>query len=66
MTVRLARELADELEAVAEIDDRPVAEVIRTAVAEHIARRRDDAAFRARAKEMLDRNRRILDRLTKG
>jgi len=65
MTVRLARDQAEELEAVAEIEDRPISEVIRAAIDEHIAARRKDASFQRRLRDKLERNRRILDRLAK-
>lgn len=65
MTVRLARDQAEELEAVAEIEDRPIAEVIRAAIDEHIAARRKDASFQRRLRDKLERNRRILERLAK-
>jgi len=65
MTVRLPREQAEALEAVAEIEDRPIAEVIRAAIDEHIESRRRNAAFQKRLKASLERNRRILERLSR-
>jgi predicted transcriptional regulator len=61
MTIRLSADQADQLEMVAAVDDQPVAEVIRAAIAEHVANRRRDDDFQAglrqriaRAQEMLD------------
>ena len=46
MTIRLSADQAQELETVALVDDRPVSEVIRAAIAEHISTRRQDPQFR--------------------
>jgi predicted transcriptional regulator len=45
MTIRLSAEQADELEWVANIDNRAVSEIIRTAIAEHIENRKKDPTF---------------------
>lgn len=66
MTVRLSPEQAEELETVATVDNQPIAEVIRAAIAEHIEGRKRDAEFQdslrariERAEQMLsDRKRR--------
>lgn len=63
LTVRLPADQAEELEAVAQIDDVPVAEAVREAIGSHIAARRKDRDFRARLKASVERNRQILDRL---
>jgi len=47
MTLRLPAEQAAELEAFARVEGIPVSEAVRTAVAEHIERRRQDAKFQA-------------------
>lgn len=46
MTIRLSADQAQELETVATVDNQPVSEVIRAAIAEHIESRRKDADFR--------------------
>ena len=51
--------------AVAEVDGVPVSEAIRQAITEHIETRRRDAAFRARLKASLERNRKILEKLAR-
>lgn len=65
ITVRLAVEQARELEAVAQVDERPVAEVVREALASHIEARRADEAFQRRLRESLERNRAILEKLAR-
>lgn len=57
MTVRLPRELADELELVAAVDDVPVAEAIRDAVAVHIQTRRRCPHFQLILRERIERMR---------
>jgi len=51
------------LEAIARIENVPVAEEVRRALAEHIAARRKDKAFQARLKASIERNAEILRRL---
>ena len=63
MTVRLAADQAAELEAVAQVEGVPVAEEIRTAIAEHIQNRRQDKAFQKRLRASIERNKQILDKL---
>ena len=57
MTIRLSQEQAEELELVAAVEQQPVSEVIRAAIAEHIAARTQDKAFRT---ELMDRIERAL------
>jgi predicted DNA-binding protein len=66
MTLRLPQDQAEELEAIALIEDRPVAEVVREAIASHIKKRRSDPRFQQKLRDALERNRRILARLKKG
>ena len=63
MTLRLSDEQAAELEAIARIENVPIAEEVRVALAEHIAKRRRDRACQARLKASIKRNQEILDRL---
>ena len=63
MTLRLPAEQAKELEAVAQIDDVPVAEAVREAITAHIEARRRDEEFRARLQRTLAEQRDILQRL---
>lgn len=59
MTIRLTAEQAEALETVATVDDRPVSEVIRAAIAEHIDTRKKDPAFQDGLKDRLERARRL-------
>jgi predicted transcriptional regulator len=63
MTLRLSDEQAAELEAIAKVENVPIAEEVRRALATHIAARRKDRTFRARLKASIDRNQEILKRL---
>jgi predicted transcriptional regulator len=62
-TVRLAREMATALSAVARADEVPVSEAIREAVDRHIACRRADHAFQDRLKKCLEEDREALELL---
>jgi predicted DNA-binding protein len=64
-TIRQSAEQAAELEAIARVDGIPVAEVIRTAIAEHIEARRNDPAFRDRLQRRLEEDQVILEKLAK-
>lgn len=64
-TVRLDDDQAEELEAVAKVDGVSVAEEIRQAITVRLAERREDAEFRARLRQTLEDNQRILERLAK-
>lgn len=62
-SLRLSEEEAREVEAVAQVDGMSVNEVARQALREHVKARRADPEFRARAKEIMERNRRLFERL---
>ena len=55
MTIRLSPEQAEQLATVAGVDDVPVAEVIRAAIAEHVEARTKDAQFRQSLQERIER-----------
>ena len=55
MTIRLSAEQADELQTVATVDDMPIAEVIRAAVAEHVEARKQDQHFQESLRERIER-----------
>jgi hypothetical protein len=65
MTLRLPAEQAEALEKVAEVDGVSVTEAIREAIEQHISARAADKEFRARLAASMERNQRILDRLSK-
>ena len=62
-TIRQSAEQAAELEAIARVDGVPVAEVIRTAIADLIEARRNDEAFRLRLQRRLEEDQAILRKL---
>jgi hypothetical protein len=64
MTVRLSADQAAELGMVAATDGVSVAEAVRQAISAHVERRRKDKAFQARLRASLERNRRILEKLS--
>lgn len=63
MTLRLPVRQAKELETVAQIDQVPIAEAVRTAIDAHIEDRRSDDEFRARLRRTIEEQRDILERL---
>ena len=64
-TVRLPDDLADDAEAIARVRGESVNQLIIDALAAEIERVRADDDFTARAKQLLERDREILDRLAK-
>jgi predicted DNA-binding protein len=60
MTLRLPAELAAELEAVAAVDQQPIAEVVRVAIANFIRKRKADPVFQADVAACITRLRRLL------
>ena len=64
-TLRLPLDQAQELEAIAGVDEISINEEIRRAIAAHIEARRQDADFRKRLQDSIDRNKEILERLAR-
>jgi predicted transcriptional regulator len=62
MTIRLSAEQAEALETVADVEARPVSEVVRAAIAEHIDRRKKDPDFQDGLKDRINRARRFLQK----
>ena len=60
MTIRLSAEQAEALETVATVDDQPVSEAIRAAIAEHIEQRSKDPAFQDSLKDRIARAQTLL------
>ena len=60
MTIRLSAEQADELETVATVDDQPISEVIRAAIASHIQLRKRDEQFQDSLRQRIERARQML------
>jgi predicted transcriptional regulator len=60
MTIRLSADQADELETVATVDNQPVSEVVRAAIAEHIEKRKKNQEFQDSLKDRINRAQRML------
>jgi predicted transcriptional regulator len=60
MTIRLSAEQAEALETVADVERRPVSDIIRAAISEHIEVRRRDPRFQSGLKARIDRARQLL------
>ncbi len=60
MTIRLSADQAEALETVATVEDVPVSEVVRAAIARHIESRRKDQGFQDSLKNRMERARRLL------
>jgi predicted transcriptional regulator len=63
MTLRLDQDTALALQALAQVESIPIAEAARTAIEDHIERKRKDQAFQERRARLMEENRQILDRL---
>lgn len=60
MTIRLSAEQAEELETVATVDNQPISEVIRAAIAEHIQERKRDERFQDSLRQRIERAQQML------
>lgn len=60
MTLRLSEEQAAALEAVAQVEDVPMAEAVRQAIGMYIEGRRQDQAFQQRLQRSMERHRATL------
>ena len=65
-TVRIPADEAADLEAVAAAEGLSVSEEIRLAIADRVAAKRKDKAFRARLRALIEQNQRVLERLADG
>ncbi len=65
-TIRIDDELKAEVDAVARADDVPASEVIRAALYRYIAERKSDPQFQARLRELLEKDREVIERLAAG
>ena len=63
LLLRLDPELAQQLQAVADVEERPVSEVVREAIRSLVDHRRTDAAFQARLQATADAQERVLSQL---
>jgi len=60
MTIRLSAEQAEALETVATVEDTPVSEVIRLAIANHIDIRRKDPQFQNSLRGRIERAQKLM------
>jgi predicted transcriptional regulator len=60
MTIRLSAEQAEQLETVASVENQPVSDVIRAAIASHIEAVSKDAKFQEGLRERIERARGLL------
>jgi predicted DNA-binding protein len=63
LLLRLDPELAGRLQTVADVEGRPVSDVVREAIAALVEQRRSDERFRRLLEDNLDRHRQALDLL---
>lgn len=66
MVLRLDPELAERLQVIAEVEGRPVSEVVREAIRELVEARRKDKRFLELLEDNLARHRRVLKALRDG
>lgn len=60
MTIRLSEDQADALETVATVENRPISEIIRAAIAQHVEARAKDPAFQVSLRERINKAERLL------
>jgi predicted transcriptional regulator len=60
MTIRLSSEQAEQLETVAAVEERPVSEVIRNAIAGHLDSRKSDRDFQDGLRARIERAQRMI------
>ncbi len=63
MSLRLPEEKAADLATVARADEMTISDVVREAIAKHIATRRIDPEFQQRVREQLEEDRKLMERL---
>lgn len=66
MTLRMDETLADSVQAIAEVEGTTVTDVIRTAISEHVDRRKADPEFKKMLKRNMERHAQLLSMLADG
>jgi predicted transcriptional regulator len=66
LLLRLDPELAEELQAVASVEGRPVSEVVRDAIRQLVEHRKGDAEFQKQLRAAARDQQRLLSRLREG
>ena len=65
MTLRLESDRAAEIEAIVRTDGVSISDAVRDAIDNHIEMRKNDKEFQDRLKQLVERERDVLDRLAK-
>jgi predicted transcriptional regulator len=65
-TVRIDDGLNDEVNAIARADGVPASEVLRAALYRYVAERKTDPQVQTRLRELLERDREVIERLAAG
>lgn len=66
MTLRMDESLSDSVQAIAEVEGTTVTDVIRTAISEHVDRRKADPDFQKMLKRNMERHAQLLSMLADG
>jgi predicted transcriptional regulator len=66
MTLRIDETLAENVQTIAEVEGTTVTDVIRTAIGEHVERRKADAEFQTMLKRNMKRHAQLLKMLADG
>jgi len=66
MTLRMDEALAENVQAIAEVEGSTVSDVIRSAISEHVDRRRADPEFQKLLKRNMERHAELLGMLADG
>lgn len=66
MTLRMDEGLAENVQAIAEVEGTTVTDVIRTAISEHVDRRKADPEFQRMLKRNIERHAQLLRMLADG
>lgn len=66
MTLRMDESLADSVQAIAEVEGTTATDVIRTAISEHVDRRKADPEFQKMLKRNMERHAQLLGMLADG
>jgi predicted transcriptional regulator len=66
MTLRMEETLADTVQAIAQVEGSSVSDVIRTAICEHVERRKADPEFQKLLKRNMERHAELLNMLANG
>ncbi len=66
MTLRMDESLANTVQAIAEVEGTTVTDVIRTAISEHVDRRKADPDFKKLLKRNMERHAQLLRMLADG